>query len=260
MRLVHVTAGQQSGGYLLSATLFVRPVLGCLPVLLWQRDNDVGGPSCLWERTYPSDLLFVFVCVYLLSTRSQETQAGFELSMSMRLTLNSCSSYLPVQGTRIIGLSQHTWLIFFFIFSCVKAFTFLCAWITLIHCLCCFWTLSYYILLFAQWFDEKCLTIGSDIRTLTPSFGEAAWGGLGSAALLEEVHRQGPGFESLNLSSLPVCFLWFVFVSEGVISQLPFPGSSVCSHPSSPWWTRIPLELETKISSLFHKLPLCGLK
>lgn len=92
---------------------------------------------------------------------------------------------------------------------------------------------------------------------MVPSFGEAAWGGLGSVALLEEVHRREPGFESLSLSSLPVRFLWFVFVSEGLISQLPFPDAmpSVCSHPSSPWWTGIPLELETKINSFFLKLP-----
>lgn len=69
---------------------------------------------------------------------------------------------------------------------------------------------------------------------MVPSFGEAARGGLGSAASQEEVHRRGPGFESLNLTSLPVRFLWFMFVSEGLISQLPFPGAMTAFAATPP--------------------------
>lgn len=61
-----VAAGQQSVGYLLSATHFVRPVLGCLPVSCYDSTIMVMlGVRLAFEREPIPQIYYLSLCVFI---------------------------------------------------------------------------------------------------------------------------------------------------------------------------------------------------
>lgn len=85
--------------------------------------------------------------------------------------------------------------------------------------------------------NEKCPPETQSLHTWSPIVG-TVWGGFGAVALLEEVCYWGRALRIYNLNPLPVRFLCFEFVVEGVVSWLPAPdGTSVTcwwTHPTGP--------------------------